>query len=168
MKLTIENYIHLFRHSYNLEPLILRISNLYGEGQDPTRPQGIISTLFDRLLRKKSIPIWGDGSIVRDYVHVKDGARAFLLALRYRGKENVFNIGTGKGTSIRQLLDLAEEISGRRPKIKWMNSRNLDVPRNVLDANRARTHLKWKPEIKLKSGLQQMFESLKDTCPAER
>jgi UDP-glucose 4-epimerase len=168
MKLTIENYLHLFRHAYNLEPLILRISNLYGEGQDPTRPQGIISTLFDRLLRKKSIPIWGDGSIVRDYVHVEDGARACLLALRYRGKENVFNIGTGKGTSINQLLDHAEKISGIKPRIKWMKRRKLDAPRNVLDNNRARTHLKWEPKINLKTGLQQMFESMKKTCQTER
>ena len=164
MKLTIENYIHLFRHSYNLEPLILRISNLYGEGQDPTRPQGIISTMFDRILRRKPIQVWGDGSAVRDYVHVEDGAGACHLALNYRGKENIFNIATGKGTSIRQLLRLAEKISGIKPRVQWMTSRILDVPRNVLDRNRARTRLKWQPKITLKTGLQRVFESMSKSC----
>jgi UDP-glucose 4-epimerase len=163
MKLTIEHYLQLFRHAHDLDPVILRISNLYGEGQDPTRPQGIVSTLFDRILRRKPIQVWGDGSAVRDYVHVEDAARACLLALDYDGKENTFNIGTGKGTSLRQLFRLAEKISGTQPRVRWQPGRKLDVPRNVLDVKRARTRLKWRPKVELGSGLRRVFESMKES-----
>ena len=152
-KLAIEKYLHLFEHLYGLSYCVLRIANPYGEGQSPTRPQGAISVFAYKALLGEPITVWGDGSVVRDYIYVGDVMTAFLKALAYEGEQRVFNVGSGIGHSINDILATIESIREQAVKRNYGDTRTFDVPVNILDISRARRHLGWEPSIPLAEGL---------------
>src|SRR6516165_3302472 len=96
-KLVIEQYLDLYFRLYGLDYCTLRVSNPYGEGQRQNAAQGAVTVFLDKALRGEDIEIWGDGSVIRDYVYVRDVATAFSLATRHEGWPKVFNIGSGQG-----------------------------------------------------------------------
>lgn len=152
-KLTIEKYLLLYQELYNIEPAILRISNPYGKRQPTDKAQGAIGIFLHHALKNETIDIWGDGSISRDYIHISDVADAFLKLTQYEGKEVIFNIGSGQGTSINDLIQRIEEITGNTISRRYLPSRNFDIPLNILDITRAKKLLGWKPKISLRDGL---------------
>jgi UDP-glucose 4-epimerase len=113
-----------------------------------------------KYLNNEEITIWGDGSIVRDYVNVIDVARACLLA-SLSNESGVFNVGSGVGLSLKNLLATLENVVGLRPNIKWLPGRGVDVPEIVLDCSLIYSELSWKPHIELSVGL---FEMKKWMC----
>ena len=84
-KLAVEHYLHLYHRLHGLNYSVLRVSNAFGERQRPTASQGAVTVFLDRALRGEAIVIWGDGSVVRDYVYVRDVADAFCRAARHVG-----------------------------------------------------------------------------------
>src|SRR5713101_496291 len=92
VKLAIEKYLHLYKTLYGLNSVIFRLSNLYGIRQDPDSDQGFISIIMAKMLRGEKLTIWGDGSTVRDYIHVRDVARLCYLAAVSK-ETGVFNAG---------------------------------------------------------------------------
>ena len=97
--------------------------------------------------------VWGDGSVIRDYVYAKDVARAFRAVLGQQTPFKVFNVGTGIGTTLRELIACMEQVIGRRAQIIQQPGRQIDVPVNVLDPTLAREHLGWTPATSLETGL---------------
>ena len=91
------------------ESAVLRVSNIYGENQDCAKPLGAVAHFTSRIFEDKPIEVWGDGSVVRDYVHVDDVARALITAATYSGSHHIFNIGSGRGTSLNDLLKLLKK-----------------------------------------------------------
>lgn len=158
-KLTIEKYLQLQRHSSGLDYLILRVANPYGERQTPFRPQGVISTFLAKTLLGEEIEVWGDGSVVRDYLYVKDVAKAALACLDYCGPQRIFNIGSGCGHDLKEILATITKVTARSPQVKFMPSRRQDLPVNVLAIELAESELGWKPEIALEEGLQRMLNA---------
>jgi len=159
-KLAIEKYLHLFRLMSGLAATILRVSNIYGESQSPGGPVGAVTHFIDRAIRGRPIEIWGDGMIIRDYVHVDDVVTALLRSIEYQGTEGLFNIGTGRGVSLKQLVEMIRERIGQEVTIDFKPPRGFDVPENVLDVSRARNELLWSPEITLESALDRMMPRL--------
>lgn len=157
-KLTIEKYLHLYSVLYGLEYRILRISNPYGEEQPPDGEQGAIAVFLARALKNQIIDVWGDGSVVRDFVYVGDVAKAFLKAMSYRGSHRLFNIGAGEGKSINELLSAIELLLGKNVKRNYLASREFDVPVNMLDISRARSELGWHPDTPLSEGLKETLK----------
>lgn len=153
VKLAIEKYLLLYRHLHGLEPRILRVANVYGEGQASGTGQGAVSACLGAALAGESVDVWGDGSSTRDYVHVRDVAEAVSMALTYEGPHAVFNIGTGVGTSLTELLSLIESALGRPVLRRFHPARAFDVAVNVLDPTLARTELGWQAHIELPRGL---------------
>ncbi len=153
-KLAIEHYLHLYHHLYGLEYCVLRVSNAFGEHQHPTASQGAVATFLDRALRGETIQIWGDGSTVRDYIYARDVARAFCLAARYTGAPRVFNIGSGLGISVNELLATIEAVLGQTVRRRYVPGRPFDVPVNLLDISRAAEHLGWRPQYSFEEGLR--------------
>lgn len=152
-KLTIEKYLKLFQHLYGIRSIILRVSNAYGPRQRLETSQGAVAIFLDRALRGLPIEIWGDGSVVRDYIYVDDVADAFIKALAYGGEESVFNISSGVGISLNELLDVIER-GGEKPLIRrYMAGRPFDVPYNVLKNELALQELGWGPRTSLRQGL---------------
>ena len=153
VKLATEKYLALFHHLHGLDYTVLRVANCYGPRLPVTGEQGVVGSFLDRLNRGEPIEIWGDGAVTRDYVYVGDVAQAFLAALDQTSPFKIFNVGTGMGTSLLDLLALMERVTGRRAAVVKKSGRPVDVPVNILDPARARQFLGWQAGTPLDAGL---------------
>ncbi|MFO1311872.1 MAG: NAD-dependent epimerase/dehydratase family protein [Burkholderiales bacterium] len=160
-KLAVEKYLAVFRQEHGLDSVVLRVANPYGPRQRVDIAQGAVAVFLDAALAGRDVEIWGDGSVVRDYVHVADVARAFVLALEYGGSEHVFNIGSGHGRSLVELLAVIERAVGHPVPRRHLPARGIDVPSNVLDIARAQRELGWTPMIGLEEGVARTVEWLR-------
>lgn len=134
LKLTAEHYIRMYSTLYGLDARILRVANAYGPGQQVGRSQGLIANIVDAILRGRPVRVFGDGRAVRDYVHVRDVADGVRAAVCADGPP-VMNVATGIGTPILGLLDILQEISGRRAGLELLPARPFDVEAIVLDGS---------------------------------
>jgi UDP-glucose 4-epimerase len=153
VKLAIEKYMDLFRHLHGLGYTVVRISNPYGPYQNPGGQQGAIAVFLHHLRTGQPITIWGDGRVVRDYIYVTDLVDALVLAAEVESGRKVLNVGSGRGTSLNELISLINEVTGERPEVKYVAGRALDVPANVLDVARACEELGWRPKTALDYGI---------------
>jgi UDP-glucose 4-epimerase len=160
-KLAIEKYLQLFKSMHDIKPIILRVSNPYGERQRIETAQGAVSTFIHQALKDLYIDIWGDGSIVRDYIHVSDVAEAFVQAVAYSGSENIFNISSGLGTSLNELIGILKVVIGKPIKHRYLPGRPFDVPVSILCNDLARKELKWEPLISMHEGIARTAEWMK-------
>lgn len=160
-KLAIEKYLHLYHREHGLDYCVLRLSNPFGERQRIAAAQGAVSVFLHKVLYGETIEIWGDGSVVRDYFHVGDAAKAFILAASYQGAPQVINIGSGQGRSLNDILATIETAVRRPVARKYLPARAFDVPINVLDITRARESLGWQPMVSFEDGIAQTLASMK-------
>jgi UDP-glucose 4-epimerase len=160
VKQAIENYLHLFNYLHGLEYVVLRISNPYGTGHQKVG-QGVIPTFLKCIKDQGRIDVWGDGSVVRDYIFIHDVVEAFLKAMAYSSSESVFNIGSGVGTSLSEVIELIEEVVGVTFKRVFSPGRKVDVPAIYLDISLAREKLGWQPEVSLKKGIKMTWEEIR-------
>ena len=161
-KLAVEKYLAVFRQQHGLDYAVLRVANPYGPRQRVDIAQGAVAVFLDAALAGRDVEIWGDGSVIRDYVHVADVARAFVLALEYGGEQRIFNIGSGQGRSLVELLDVIERAVGRPVPRRHLPARGIDVPSNVLDIARAQRELAWTPRVGLEEGVARTVEWLRE------
>lgn len=157
LKLAIEKYVQLYGAQFGLSYLILRCANAYGPGQTGARGQGIIGKAILTALRDETLEIWGDGKVVRDFVYVEDVAEALLLAATTAAAGGVVNIGSGKGTSVNEIIDLVGRVTGQRLPVTYTSSRQLDVPASVLDITKASSMLNWSPTMPLVEGMTRCY-----------
>ena len=164
-KLAAEKYLQFFRYMHNIDARVVRISNPYGVGQSTTRPQGVVASIVQRALAGQAVEIWGDGTIVRDFVHVADLSAALLATLAPRlsleSEMPIFNVGSGVGYSLNQLIESVESLLGKPIQVRRKPARKFDVPAVVLDISKAMQHLGWAPRIELVSGLEELITSYK-------
>jgi UDP-glucose 4-epimerase len=137
----------------------LRISNAYGPGQRTERGQGAVGAFMAAALSGEPVPFFGDGSVVRDYVHVDDVASAIALLLESDGWVDALNIGSGTGTSLRELVGAIESVTARSVPLIRKEGRNVDLPANVLNPSRAKCLLGWSPR-ELHRGLEETWSEL--------
>lgn len=156
-KLTIEKYLYLYWYLHGLDYCILRLANAYGERQRPSATQGAIPVFLERALRNDEIVVWGDGSVVRDYIYVTDIAAALVRALTYAGDGRIFNIGSGQGHSLNEVIHIIRSVTARPLQVKYTSARSFDVPINVLDISQARAQLHWTPTVSLEQGIARMY-----------
>ncbi len=159
VKLAVERYLNMYHELHGLECTVLRPSNPYGERQGHFGVQGAVGTFLGRAKQHEEIEIWGDGSVVRDYIHVRDLARLCVQALE-QGGSSVYNAGYGAGHSLKQILEAIEAAVGRPLKVNYKPGRGFDVKEIVLDISCARQQFDWKPEIDLTTGIAQTWEWL--------
>ncbi|HEY9302001.1 MAG TPA: NAD-dependent epimerase/dehydratase family protein, partial [Phormidium sp.] len=131
-KLTVEKYLRLFHHLYKLDYTILRIANPYGPGQDPSGKIGVIPRFLSQIQANEPIKIWGDGTIVRDYIYVLDVVKALYNAMQLVSEEKVFNIGSGRGTSLNELINIIKQVTGSTFAVEYVQGRLFDTPVSVL------------------------------------
>jgi UDP-glucose 4-epimerase len=160
-KLAIEKYLQLFHSLHGLEYRVLRIANPYGEEQRPVASQGAVAVFLCRAANGEPIEIWGDGSVVRDFLHVDDVSQAFIRALGHGGELRLFNIGSGRGYSINELLEAIEAVVERPVIRRYLPARGFDVPTNVLDIARSREVLGFQPTTSLHDGLTRTLNWLR-------
>lgn len=159
-KLTIEKYIRLFGHNYGVPHVILRLANPYGESQSVARPQGAVGVFLHKALHGEEIGIWGDGSVVRDYIYEADVAAATVAVLAAGHLSGIYNVGSGVGTDLNELLDAIREVSGLPCRVTYDASRKFDVPCNILDIGKIKRDSGWSPRFTLADGLRLMLSAL--------
>lgn len=160
-KLTFEHYLRLYHRLHGLDYLVFRPGNPYGAGQDPAGAQGAVAVFLGKIFRGEQIEIWGDGEVVRDYLHIDDLVSALMAGLAYRSaaeSPRIFNIGGGRGMSLNELVKMLEQIAGRPAQVTYTPARKADVPQIVLDISRIRSHLGWEPKIPMEQGLQRTWD----------
>jgi len=162
IKLTIEKYLSLYKELNGIKYTILRLSNPFGERQNPKLAQGLITHLLYKIKNKEAIEIWGNGKVVRDYFYIKDGVKSVYKAIRYNGNINLFNISSGKGLSINEILEKFKKVLNLKFEIKYLPPRNFDLPVNILDNSLAGKHLEWKPETGFDEALKKTWRYICD------
>lgn len=154
-----ELYLKLYKEQYGLDFTVLRYANVYGSGQDGTGEGGVVAIFVDRLCHGEAPAIYGDGNQTRDFVYVKDVARANVLALN-RGSGEILNISTGKQVSVNKLFSLLARLMEWSGGATYLPPRFGDVYASCLDNSEARRVLGWKPQYKLEDGLADMLKAL--------
>lgn len=160
-KLALEKYLLMYQHLHGIKTTILRVTNPYGQRQRVETAQGAIGVFLSRVLKDQTVEIWGDGSVTRDYIYVADVADAFAAALAYEGPKSVFNISSGKGVTLNDLLSRIETALGTPIKTEYQPGRPYDVPVSVLDNSLASKELDWRPKVSLEEGLKLTAEWMK-------
>jgi UDP-glucose 4-epimerase len=164
-KVAAEKYMQSYRDLHGVDARVLRISNPYGAGQDPLRGQGAVTTFVHRALDGRAIEIWGDGEVVRDFIHICDLIPALVAAAGPLGGPGeptpVFNLGSGAGHSLNQIVGVIEQVLGARVAVERKATRPFDVPVSVLDTAKAARELGWRPRIDLQAGIARMIDDLR-------
>ena len=159
-KLSVEKLLGIYAYQYCLGHAILRLSNPYGSRQRPDTGQGVISTWMYHVRQGNPIEIWGDGSIVRDYIAVGDAASAIAMATESSSFNGVLNVGSGRGHSLNELIPMIEHAASRKLSVVYRQTRKSDVPRNVLNIAKIEAQLDWKACTQLEDGIRAMWKDL--------
>lgn len=157
-KMAIEKYLYMFHYQYGLDYSILRLSNPYGERQDASKGQGVIAAWIQQIFNNQPIEVWGDGSVVRDYIYIQDVIQAIVLSLFQATEHKVFNVGAGKGQSLLDLHSIMEKHFQRAIPVSYSPGQKVDVPANVLDISLIQRELQWKPTIRINDGIQKLID----------
>lgn len=152
VKVAIENYLLMYQRLGQLDPLILRPSNPYGPRQSSAGLQGVIAAFLGKAIRGEGVRIWGDGEIIRDYLHVDDLIE-FAATAGIGSRTGLVNVGSGRGHTLNQILDLVREVTGATLPAEYAPRRAYDVAEIVLDVSRARDEFGWRPAIELPEGI---------------
>jgi UDP-glucose 4-epimerase len=155
-KLAGEEYLRMYNRLHGTIHVSLRYGNVYGPRQDPHGEAGVVAIFLGALAEGAQARIFGDGNQTRDYVYVGDVARATLSGLGQRG--GVFNVGTGRETSVNELYELCRKAAGSDAKAGYAPARLGELQRSSLDPSRAATELGFAPMVGLEDGLQATWE----------
>ncbi len=156
-KLMAEHYLRFWQEAHGLAYTALRYGNVYGPRQDPNGEAGVIAIFAKRFLNHDKVRIDWDGEQKKDYVYVGDVARANVLAFN-QGDNDIFCIGTGKGTSVNELYRILEKITGYAPEIVRAPKRPGDIYLAYFDCSKAARVLDWKPQVSLEEGIEKTVE----------
>lgn len=157
VKLAIEHYMLMYQVLYNLRPIILRLSNPYGVGQQHAGVQGLISTLLSNARAGKVTKIWGDGSQVRDYIYIEDVTELLITAAQSE-LVGIYNVGSGCGHSVQDVVEAVAATIGIEPLIEHVERRLFDVQEIVLDVSKAYRDMSWRPRTDIKAGLAKVWQ----------
>lgn len=152
-KYAVELYLHLYGQNYGLDHTILRYSNVYGPRQDPLGEAGVVAIFSLQMLMGEQVTINGSGDQERDFLYVEDCVKVNLLSME-NGSGQVYNLGTGKGTSINHLFEEMRRLSGYSRHPVHGPPKRGEVFRIHLDADKAKKELRWSPTVGLQEGLE--------------
>lgn len=160
-KLALEHYLHFYYKNRGLDYTIFRIANAYGPRQNLTKNQGVIGIWLQKIKEQQPIEIWGDGSVVRDYIYVADVAQLLVQSLAYQGATKIFNVGSGKGYSLNDILEACQRVTQEQPVVQYLEGRAFDVPVNILSIEQVQEVLGWQPSTGLEEGILATWEWLR-------
>ena len=159
IKELIEKYLNLYNLYYGIEYRVARLGNPYSEVVKQGRKQGIIPIFIDQMLNNETLKVWGDGNDVRDYIYMDDAIDAIIKIINYNGQEKVFNVGTGVGFSINDLIRIInDKLNIENLQVSYLASRKCDVKYNVLDIQKTMREINWEPKISLDEGIQKVID----------
>ena len=160
-KITIEKLLYLYRYMYGLDYRIIRLANPYGPYQRPNGVLGAVTTFTYKALKGDEITVYGDGSLVRDFIYIDDAIRAIMKIVNGENKHRTFNLGCGYGTSIKQVLETIEKALGIKLNVSYLEGRKVDVPVNYLDISRYEKYYGALNPISLEDGIRKTADFMK-------
>jgi len=156
-KHTVEHYLYFYGHTYGMRYTVLRYPNVYGPRQNPFGEAGVNAIFIGKMLRGEVPTIFGDGEQLRDYVYVSDIVEANIAALE-RGDGQVYNIGSGIGTSVNQIYEKLQQIIGFAAPPVYSEARTGEIQRTYLESSKAARELGWSVQIGFDEGLRRTVE----------
>ena len=144
----------------NSEIIGLRYFNIFGKGQTGSYA-GVITKFLENIKLKNQFKIFGDGTQIRDFIHVKDIAKANLAIMESKTKDGFFNIGTGKATSIKDLAKIMIEISDHKQNIEYLQPLEGDVKESQADTSLTKRIFDWEYSINLRDGLNELINQIR-------
>ncbi len=160
-KLSVEGYLRFYKEQHGFNSVIFRYGNVFGPRQDPNGEAGVVAIFYNRLLKGQAPVINGDGEQTRDYIYVKDVVRANLLALNIKNSD-IFNVGTGRETSVNELTRLILRIAKSDIAAQASTKNEFEQRRSSLDNEKVKKSLNWSPETSLEKGLSETFNYFKN------
>jgi UDP-glucose 4-epimerase len=119
--------------------------------------------VLQHMLDGTTMHIWGDGNNVRDFVYVQDVAQAIIAAIDAPRDSGTYNVGSGNGHTLKQVLKIAESVCGTRIQVEYQPARSVDVREIVLDISRIRAELGWRPGFTLEEGIWRTWKWLRES-----
>jgi UDP-glucose 4-epimerase len=167
-KLAGEHYLYYYRRVHGLEYAALRYSNVFGPRQSPHGEAGVVSIFSRHVLDESPLAVYGDGEQTRDYVYVEDVARANMLVSTMdlvdptSIDDVAFNVGTGRETSVNELVGALFEVAGREVAVERQAERPGEVLRSLLDSEKLRS-VGWKPQLELRAALSETYRYIESS-----
>lgn len=158
-KATIEHYLNYFCHIHQTPYLIYRLSNPYGPRQVAQKGFAIVPTLFSQVIKNQRPTLFDQGKIVRDFVYIDDVIEGILKSFNIKNQFSIYNIGSGRGTSLKTLWLEIKKITQTNLKPKYQPKRPIDRQAIILNINRLKQEYKWQPKIKLIEGLKKTWQT---------
>jgi len=156
-KLTCEHYLRVYSGWKNVPFTSLRYGNVYGPRQDPYGEAGVVAIFCNQLINDGKPILFGQGTMVRDYIFVSDVVEANIMAID-RGAGGIYNIGTGKPTTVSELFSILKDTSEKKSSPALAEAREGEIFEVYLNCDKAEKELKWKSKINLKDGLKNTYE----------
>lgn len=166
-KLTIENYLRYFKRKHGLHSVSLRISNPYGERQPFHRKQGVIPIFLENIYRERPIIVMGNGSMIRDFVYVKDVAKMIADVAQKDHIEEVYNLGSGLGSTLNEIIEVAERVAGKTATRNPLPVPSTFVDKAVLDTSRFTNEFGLVATTELEQGMRWTLEYIKKEIERE-
>lgn len=164
-KLSIEHYLHYFAMRRGLQSTVYRISNPYGERQSLAAKQGVIPIFLQRIAQGEPITVLGDGSMVRDYIYVKDMAQMIADSFT-TASQGLYNLGSGHGVSVNELVDVIRDIVPGDIRVEYAEKPSTFVDKIVLDTSRFTEEFGIAPRTELAKGIDMTWEYVSNTIAA--
>ena len=161
LKVCVEKYLDVYKQIYGLDYTIIRLANVYGRIELEDKPQWALDIFLKNALEDKPITMRGDGSTVRDYIYIKDVVDFIVKIISDNSLFGIYNLGTGVGTSLAELVQTIETTIHKKTKIIQEPDRKLDLNYNVLNINKA-LKTGWKPKYNLLNGLSEIINLRKN------
>lgn len=161
-KLTTEKFLSYFFEKYGLERVVYRISNPYGTRQSINARQGVIPIFLQHVLKDEPVQVFGDGSMVRDFIYVKDVAEMIVGSFE-NARDDLYNIGSGHGVSVNELIEIIYSVTGQTSKVNHVPAPATFVEKNVLDNSKFLKEFSISPRIDLREGIKYTWEHYLDS-----
>jgi len=158
-KLTLEKFLLLANHLHGIDVRILRIANPYGPGQSTLGRQGFVAIAIGCLLRGTALTLRDMGRMIRDFIYIDDLADALALGGLLNDLPPIINIGAGKGYTLREVVDVIEQLIGHQMEILSADARSVDIPVSVMDIGLAHSIMGFTPAIGLRKGIARTLQS---------
>lgn len=167
VKLAIEHYLEYFKVKHGLDYTVFRLSNPYGERQPIWRRQGVIPIFLDKIIKAQPISIYGDGSMVRDYIYVKDAVEMMVATLKVTPQYAVYNIGSGSGASVNEIVSAIESTVGRKALKEYLLTPSTFVHTSVLNTSRYETEFHMMPQTDISKGIELTYKYYRGLITAD-
>lgn len=156
-KHTVEHYLKVYKALYDIDFVVFRYSNVYGPRQDSTGEGGVVAIFSEKMIKGEAPSIFGDGEQIRDFVYVKDVARANLMAIEAECC-GIYNVCTNEKITVNELLSHFNNILGKDIKALHKSEREGDIRNSYMTYDKIKRELGWKPQYGILEGLKETLK----------